>query len=558
MNGKRRRHISRYRDIAVALLRHGFGFIVEEIGIIQWLSLPQRLLFETKDKDAKSVGERVRLVLQELGPTFIKLGQIASTRPDLIPEEVVRELEKLQDQVSPFSFEEVRDIIEKELDDELERIFSDFERQPFAAASIGQVHRAVLHSGEQVAVKVQRPNITKVIETDLEILYDLATLAENRLAWAAKYNVRDMVDEFSRSLRAELDYTIEGRNAEKIAGQFKDDASVHVPKVFWEYTTGKVLTMEYVDGVKLNESDRLKELGYRPHILAERLANAIFKQIFHHGFFHGDPHPGNVLVLPGEVISFIDFGMTGRLSPEIKYHFSSLIIALMRQSTDGVIRAILRMGMVPDDADMAKLREDVDHLSDKYYGVPLSQLRLGEAINDLFRISFRHSIKIPANLTVLGKTLLTLEGVLEKLDPEFRIFVVLEPFGRDLLRERLYPRSLAKMLGKRLFDYVDIFAEIPKQTKEIASLVKRGKLRLEIAGPETERILKKLDRIGNRLSFSIVFLAFSILMAGIIVGDALSHRSTMLWKIPAVEIGFVMIAVMFLWLLFSIFKSGRF
>jgi ubiquinone biosynthesis protein len=558
MNGKRRRHISRYRDIAVALLRHGFGFIVEEIGIFQWLSLPQRLFFESEDKEAKTVGERVRLVLQELGPTFIKLGQIASTRPDLIPEEVVRELEKLQDQVSPFSFEEVRDIIEKELEDELERIFSDFEEQPFAAASIGQVHRAVLRSGEQVAVKVQRPNITKVIETDLEILYDLATLAENRLKWAAKYNVRDVVDEFSRSLRAELDYTIEGRNAEKIASQFKDNASVHVPKVFWEYTTGKVLTMEYVDGVKLNESDRLKELGYRPNILAERLANAIFKQIFHHGFFHGDPHPGNVLVLPGEVISFIDFGMTGRLSPEIKYHFSSLIIALMRQSTDGVIRAILRMGMVPDDADMAKLRDDVEQLSDKYYGVPLSQLSLGEAINDLFRISFRHSIKIPANLTVLGKTLLTLEGVLEKLDPEFRIFVVLEPFGRDLLWERLYPRSLAKMLGKRLFDYVDIFAEIPKHTKEIASLVKRGKLRIEIAGPETERMLKKLNRIGNRLSFSIVFLAFSILLAGIMIGDALGRQSTMLWKIPAVEIGFVLFMLMFLWLLFSIFKSGRF
>ncbi|GAB7386643.1 AarF/ABC1/UbiB kinase family protein [Bacillaceae bacterium] len=558
MIGKRMRHICRYREIATALLRHGFGILVEEIGLSQILSFPQRLFFEPKKKDSKTVGERIRLVLQELGPAFVKLGQIASTRPDLLPEEIISELEKLQDQVPPFSFQEVCDIIQEELGDVLDNIFQHFEEIPLAAASIGQVHRAILRSGEKVAVKVQRPNIANVIEADLEILQDLAALAEDRLEWAARYRIRDIVDELSKALRAELDYTMESRNAEKISNQFKNDPTIYVPKVFGEYSTRKVLTMEYVDGVKLNEPDKLKQKGYNVKVVAERLAKAVFHQIFHNGFFHGDPHPGNVLVLPEEVIAFIDFGMVGRLTPEMKYHFSSLVIALMRQSTDGVIKAILRMGLVSDDVNMVQLREDVEQLREKYYGVPLSRISLGEAVNDLFRTAFRHSIRIPADLTLLGKTLLTVEGVVEKLDPDFRILDIAEPFGRQLLKERWQPKNVAETVWKRVSDYGELLFDLPKHMNEVTSLVKRGRLRLEIAIRELDLFLKKLDRISNRLSFSIVLLAFSIIMVGVIIGSSLGRQSTLLWKIPAIEIGFGMATLMFLWLLYSIFKSGRF
>lgn len=552
------RHISRYRDIVIALVRHGFGIVVEEIGFAHFLSFPQRLFFETKGKDSKTTGERIRLVLQELGPTFVKLGQIASTRPDLLPEDIVRELEKLQDRVPPFSFQEVREIVQEELGGDLEEIFCHFEDSPLAAASIGQVHQAILCSGEKVAIKIQRPNITTVIETDLEILQDLATLAEHRLEWAARYQIRDMAEEFSKSLRAELDYTIEGRNAEKISNQFRDDSKIYVPKVFWEYSTKRVLTMEYIEGVKFNELEKLKQKGYNAKMLAESLAKAIFHQIFIDGFFHGDPHPGNVLVLPGEVIAFIDFGMVGRLTPEMKYHFSSLVIALMRQSTDGVIKAILLMGLVPDDVDMMQLRDDVEQLREKYYGVPLSQISLGKAVNDLFSVAFRHSIRIPAALTLLGKTLLTIEGVVEKLDPDFSILNIAEPFGRQLLKERLHPKSLAETAWKHVSDYGELLFDLPKHIKELTSLIKRGRLRLEIDIPELDLLLKKLDRISNRLSFSIVLLAFSIIMVGIIIGSSLGRQSTLLWKIPAIEIGFGVATLMFLWLLYSIFKSGRF
>ncbi len=552
------RHISRYRDIVIALVRHGFGIVVEEIGFAHFLSFPQRLFFDTKGKDSKTTGERIRLVLQELGPTFVKLGQIASTRPDLLPEDIVRELEKLQDRVPPFSFQEVREIVQEELGGDLEEIFCHFEDSPLAAASIGQVHKAILRSGEKVAVKIQRPNITTIIETDLEILQDLAALAEHRLEWAARYQIRDMVEEFSKSLRAELDYTIEGRNAEKISNQFRDDSKIYVPKVFWEYSTKRVLTMEYIEGVKFNELEKLKQKGYNAKMLAESLAKAIFHQIFIDGFFHGDPHPGNVLVLPGEVIAFIDFGMVGRLTHEMKYHFSSLVIALMRQSTDGVIKAILLMGLVPDDVDMMQLRDDVEQLREKYYGVPLSQISLGKAVNDLFSVAFRHSIRIPAALTLLGKTLLTIEGVVEKLDPDFSIFNIAEPFGRQLLKERLHPKSLAETAWKHVSDYGELLFDLPKHSKELTSLIKRGRLRLEIDIPELDLLLKKLDRISNRLSFSIILLAFSIIMVGIIIGSSPGRQSTLLWKIPAIEIGFGVATLMFLWLLYSIFKSGRF
>lgn len=558
MIGRRIRHIGRYREIATALIRYGFGMVVEEIGFARFLSLPRRLFLESRRKEAKTVGERIRLVLQELGPTFVKLGQIASTRPDLFPDEIVSELEKLQDRVPPISFQSVRQVVREQLGDELETFFSQFEEVPLAAASIGQVHRATLRSGEQVAVKIQRPNIAGVIETDLEILRDLAVLAEHRLPWAARYHVGEMVEEFSMSLRAELDYTIEGRNAERISQQFKGDRHIYVPDVFWEYSTQKVLTMAYVDGVKLNELDRLRQRGYCPKRLAERLATAIFEQIFNHGFFHGDPHPGNVFVLPGEVIALIDFGMVGRLTAEMKYHFSSLVIALMRQSTDGVIKAILRMGLLPDDINMHKLRNDVERLREKYYGVPLSQVSLGEAVNDLFRTAYRHSVRIPADLTLLGKSLLTAEGVVEKLDPDFSIFDIAEPFGRRLLKERLHPKNVAKMVWKRAADYGEQLIDLPKRVNEVATLMRRGKLRLEIDIPELSLILKKLDQIVNRLSLSIVLLAFSIIMSGVIIGSSLGRQPTALWKIPVIEIGFGMAAFLFLWLLYTIFKSGRF
>lgn len=555
---RRIRHLKRYRQIAVAFTRNGLGFVVRELGLHELLPLPKRLVAKRQQKRAKTTGERIRFIFEELGPTFIKMGQFASTRSDVLPEDIIQELEKLQDQVPPQPFQEVKEVIEQELGTTTDQLFKEFHEVPLGSASIGQVHYAVLKSGEKVAVKIQRPNIEQVIKTDLEVLQQLAVLAEYRLDWAARYQIKGIVDEFSKALLAELDYKLEGRNADKIAKQFTEDPTIRIPDIYTDYSTKKVLTMEYIEGIKLNKIEELHQKGYDTKVLAERFTHAVFHQIFIKGFFHGDPHPSNISALPGDKILFMDFGMVGRLTPEMKNHFGTLVIALMRQSSDGIIKAITRMGLVPEDVDIRLLREDVDQLRDKYYDVPLSQVSIGEPVNDLFTIAHQYHIQIPSELTLLGKTLLTMEGIVEKLDPDLSIVKMAEPFGRQLLRERYNPKNLAGSFFDQWGEFGEILTDIPQNIKDVTSIVKKGKFPIEISVEKAEVFLKKMDRISNRLSFSIVLLSFSIIMAGLIIGSALSGQSSILWDFPAIEMGFGVAIIMFIWLLYSIFKSGRF
>ncbi len=556
--GRQIRHMNRYREIASALIRHGFGFIVEGTELFQALSLPARLFRGVREIERKSVGERLRYVIQELGPTFVKLGQIASTRSDMLPADIVAELAKLQDQVEPFPYAVVEQIVASELGARIGDLFDEFEPRPLAAASIGQVHRARLLTGERVAVKIQRPGIAPAIRTDLEILRNLASIAEARFEWARRYQLQAMIAELSRALLQELDYQIEGRNTDQIARQFQRARSVRVPAIHWKQTSKRVLVMEYLEGVKVNERERLVRDGVDLKALAERILNALFRQMFVEGFFHADPHPGNLLVMPDGAVAFIDFGMVGRMSETMKESFSDLIIALMRQSTDGILRAVLRMGLVPDDMPMDELRRDVEDLRTKYYGVPFSEMSLGEAVNDLLDTARRHNIRIPTDFLLLGKALLTVEGVVVALDPDISIVSLAEPFGLRLLRERFRPERLAASLWRDATEYGDLLAKLPKQANELMNVVKNGQARLEISVPELDVFLRKLDRISNRLSFSVVMLAISIVMAGLIVGSSLSRQPGLLLNVPAIIIGFGIAMAMLAWLLFAIFKSGRF
>ncbi|AGA69684.1 putative unusual protein kinase [Desulfitobacterium dichloroeliminans LMG P-21439] len=558
MISRRIRHAHRYREVATILARNGFGLILEEMGLINLISFSRRILRKEEEVDTKTLGERLRNALEELGPTYVKIGQIASTRPDLIPDYLIRELEKLQDQVPPFSFAEVTQIIREELGAAPQEVFQHFEERPLAAASIGQVHYAVLKTGEKVAVKVQRPLISDTIETDLEILSDLAALAERRMDWAAFYHVRDMVEEFATSLRNELDYEIEGSNAERVGRQFVEDSSIYIPRVYKEYSKKRVLTLEYIQGVKLSQFQDLAELGYNRKVLAENLIKAMFKQILIEGFFHGDPHPGNIFVLPGQVIALIDFGMIGRLSPDMKDHFASLVIGMMRRKTEDMIEAVFAMGIVPEDIDRKILFRDVDLLREKYLDVPLSEVHLGNAVNDLFKVTFKHRIIIPTDLVLLGKSLLSLEGLVEQLDPEISIIDIAEPFGEQLFLERLNPGFIAEKTYRHVKEYLELMLELPKQARGIFNSIQRGKIRVEIYLPELATFIRKLDRISNQLSFSILLLSFSIMMTGLIIASALGNEPLVFWRISAIEAGFIVTGLMFLLLLVSILRSGRF
>ncbi|RRN72318.1 AarF/ABC1/UbiB kinase family protein [Peribacillus simplex] len=555
MFGKRLKHAHRYQEIINAFLKNGFGYFIYRLGLSE--SKAAAKLQPDENLNLRSIGERLHTILQSLGPTFIKLGQIASTRRDFVPEEIIRELEKLQDQVTPFPFDKVRKIIEAELGDSLENIFLEFHENPLATASIGQVHTARLPSQEVVAIKVQRPDILPTVETDLEILDDLARLMEARISWARRYQIRKMIDEFAKSLRAELDYNSEGRNGERIAKQFIDDQGFKIPRIHWEYSTKRVLTMEFIQGIKINHYKQLDDEGYDRRKIAERLANSMLQQILIDGFYHGDPHPGNIIILPGNVVALMDFGMVGRLEDETKYQFASLVINLKRGSTNGLIKTLSEMGLLTDETDMAPLRVDIDELRNKYYDIPLSQISLGGAVNDLFTVANRHKVQIPPEFTMLGKALLTMEAIVEGLDPHFSIMKAAEPFGERLFKERYNPKNIAKNAWNQFIESAEAIAELPKDIKEVTGIIKKGKLRLDINIPELQVFLHKLDQISNRLSFSIILLAFSIIMVGLIIGSAIGGETLILWKIPVIEIGFVVATLMFLLMLYTIFRSGK-
>lgn len=543
----------------MALMRHGFGYMVEELGLYHLLSLPRRIVTQEVHA-ALTLGERIRRVLEDLGPTFVKLGQLASTRSDLLPEPIIAELVKLQDSVAPFSAETARSIVEQELDQPLNEIFEAFENTPIAAASIGQVHRAVLHGGQSVAVKIQRPGVTRTMSRDLEILHDLSALAEKRLDWAKQYGLTRMVEEFSRSLLAELDYAQEGRNAERIAAQHTEQAKpkVAIPTIYWDYSSARVLTMEYVSGITLNRREELLKRGMKLKAIAQQLVEMMLDQIFIHGFFHADPHPGNVMLLDNGKLALIDFGMVGRLNEEMKDSLSALVIALMRRNTDSMVRAILRLGVIPENTDRAVLRDDVERLRESYYDIPFNQISIGKALNDLFGIARKHRLVIPPDLAMLGKTMLTLEGVVANLDPSFSIVQMAEPFGRQLLQQRFSGSRIQRKLLGGVADLAESLVELPSQARQLSALLSSGKLKVEVGLPELKNLEHKFSRVGNRLSFSLVLLAFSIIMAGLIIGSSLRGEPSLLWDFRVVEIGSVIALLMVVWLLLSIFKSGRF
>lgn len=550
------RRTYRFQEIVNTFLKNGFSHVLFRLGITERRNAKQ-MENEALDTNLRHIGQKLNRTLQELGPTFIKLGQIASTRRDLVPAEITNELEKLQDHAVPFTFEEAKQIIETEFEKPLHELFESFNETPMATASIGQVHKAFLFSGEQVAVKVQRPDIRNTVNTDLSILKEIASLIENNTDWGKMYGIRDIINEFAESLLNELDYENEGRNAERIANQVKKDPLIYIPEIYWSHTTKKVLTMELIRGIKSDHVDVLDDQGYDRELIAERLVHSMFSQVLNYGFFHGDPHPGNIYILPGNVISFIDFGMIGVLDDTLKFQFAKLVMELERGSTKGIIKSLDAMGILHDDTDIKKLEKDLSILKTKYYDVPLETMSLGEIFMDLFEVAYRHKVKIPSEITILGKTILTLEGLVSKLDPDMRIMDGVEPFGRQLLRERYSPSSLLKTAWDSISENAEIIFSIPKDFKEISSALKKGKLKLDINLRQADFILKRIDIISNRLAFSVILLSFSILMTGLIIGSSISGQNNFLLNLPVIEVGAIVALLMFVFLMFSIFRSGR-
>ncbi|WP_059103654.1 ABC1 kinase family protein [Shouchella shacheensis] len=551
---RRMRYLSRYQDILTALYHYGFGQIVRDLGLLD--KTRQRKKKKKNSDDELSVAKRIRLLCEELGPTFIKLGQLASTRSDLFPTHIIVELEKLQDHVPSFSFEEAKDIIEEELHAPLTELFQSFSEQPLAAASIGQVHQAELTSGEKVIVKVRRPHIQTIVSTDLAILSDLTELAEDRIEWARRFRLASLFNEFADALREEINYATEAKNAERLFRQSSDTVHTSVPPIFPTHSTRKVLTQAFVEGKKITEATFDK--GYDQDLIAERFATGLFEQIFVHGFFHGDPHPGNIFVTEANEIQLIDFGLVGRLTSDMRQNLALLVIGLKSRHTDKVMDALLNMDIVHEEVNRDRLRDDLDTLRLKYYDVPMSEISLASAIQDMFAVAYDHNCIIPPDLTVLGKTLLSIESIVSHLSPTLRIIDLVEPFGKKLIKERYDPRRIARKTQNEFLDLVQTVRSFPKELHKLLKVTRGGKLKVSISVSEINDLIHKFDRISNKLAFSVVLLSFSIIMAGVIIGGALTAENTILTQIPAIEIGLTITSLMFLWIIWAIFRSGRF
>jgi ubiquinone biosynthesis protein len=554
--GRTYRHMQRYRQIVTVLIKYGFGDLIDILNIEQYLEIGLKIISRKRRGKMASLSraERVRMVLEELGPTFIKMGQILSTRPDLLPVEYIKELPKLQDDVPPFPFSDVKKIIEKEFKKPVNAFFSEFDEQPVAAASIGQVHKAVTQDGERVVIKIQRPGIKRIIEVDLEIMLHLSGLMERHLeGWDIQHPTK-IVREFAATLEKELDYSLEAAYMERFAMQFKGDARIHVPKTYKNLTTKRVLTMEYIDGIKSSDLDGLERNGLDRIKIARIGFDLIMQQIFVNGFFHADPHPGNIFVLPDNMICFIDFGMMGRINLRTREHFADLILSIVNQNEIKTVNAILNLTEYDDSPDYRSLERDVVEFIDKYCYRPLKEVELGALLRRMLEVAAGHRLNIPPDLFLMIKALSTIEGLGVKLDPDFDVVKQAAPFMRRLQFNRFNPGRIARNMADSGTELYHLLQEIPGEIRDILKMIKRGTIKMEFEHRGLKPMLVTHDRISNRLAFAIV-------LAALIIGSALIVLSDIppKWhEIPVIGlIGFVLAGVMGFWLLVLILRSGR-
>lgn len=554
---RRYKGIDRLRKIINILIKYGFDYFVEQSGLITLTAKGEKIL---KGKAAKvdqiPHPARVRLALEELGPTFIKLGQTLSTRPDIIPRGYIKELEKLQDEVPPYSYDLVLLMVQKELGANISELFQSFDEKPFAAASLGQAHKAVLKGNKaKVVVKVQRPDMEKIIETDLDILFQLAHLTERYISESRLYDPVGLVEEFAKTIRMELDYSTEGRNAEQFRKNFEEDKTVYIPKIYWDLSSKYILTMEYIEGIKINNLNELDKAGYNRKQIAKNGAKSFMKQMLIDGFFHADPHPGNMLVMEDEIIGFLDFGMMGKIDEESREKFINLFMAVLEYDSNKILAGMLTLGFTSQETiDTRSLKMDIADLLAQYYDKTLKEIVLGEFITQLAQISIKYHIKMPAELALLGKSLLTIEGIGLALDPDFNLTEIAKPYVEEIILERKNPQRLLANITSDLSEFYHLMVLIPRQLSKILKKMEESIFRLELQHQGLENLINALDKASNRLSYSLILVA-------IIIGSSLimqTDKGPQFMGFPVIGIlGYIISGILGLGLVIMILRSGK-
>jgi len=549
------RSIKRYRQIITVFGGYGLGHLLEYLNLSQVLAASRRMLRRSESKVAHlSPPQRLRLAMEELGPTFIKLGQLLSTRADIIPAPFIEEFTHLQDSVPGIPFAEIKEQIERELGVPVAARFAYLDPEAMAAASIAQVHRARLISGEDVVVKVRRPGVTGAVETDIDILMGVALLLERHMARSDIYDPVAVVREFAYTIRREMDLSREGHAIERIRDNFPNDPTLYFPRVYWEATAKGVLTIEYVNGIKVSDLPAIEAAGLDRREIARRGAVAFLKMVLEHGFFHADPHPGNVLILPDNVICLLDYGMMGRLDPGVKRYLTDVLAAMIERDLDGLADIIVGTGEVSETLNMNALKKGLADFIDSYLEIPLKEIEVGRMLLEFIDLVSTHRLKIQPDLTLLVKVLVVVEGMGRELDPQFDMVGHLRPFLEQAFMEKRSPLRILKETERTVEAYLELARNLPRDVKEVLNKISRNKFRIDLEHRGLDRFSRELDRSANRLSLSMI-------IAALLIGSSIAmqtNRGPQLLGLPAFALfGFTCAGLVGIWWMIAILRSGR-
>ncbi len=551
----RGRLLKRSRQIASVMTRHGLGWLVVRVGLSGLVPFERGWLGHPVRETPYTRPDHLRMALSELGGAFIKIGQALSTRPDFIPPEYVAEFSKLQDAAPPVSFEQIRQVICDELGGSPENFFDEFDPQPLASASIGQVHAGKLKSGQSVIVKVQRPDVAEQIEEDLEILSGMAEWAESHTVFGSDYNLPALVDEFAFTLRNELDYLREGQNADRFHRNFAGDPGIYIPRVHWDFTTDRVLTMERVGGIKVANMFALDEARIDRHVVAENSVRIMLREVFEFGFFHADPHPGNFFVQPDGSIAMVDFGMVGRLDTNMQESLLRIGMAVGRQDAERLTDEFFAIGMANANVKRKALQRDLDHFISRYAGRSIKDLAAAKTVDEVMAIALRHRLQIPAELVMLFRVVGISEGLGAQLDPNFKLFEFAAPYLQEFWLQHRSPKAIALRVGQTALDAAELGLTLPHHITRLIGQVERGELELNVNHEGLRDFARQFHRMVNQLALTIL-LAATVVALGLMM--TIYHPPG--WEIYGgwlFGLAFLFSLTLGAWMMWNIWRSGR-